>query len=59
VYTFGETIHFTPKQNKESISKEVSEYLSRNLDYPFEIQEIEPTIEDCFMALMNHSDGEK
>lgn len=50
-YPFGEYHHAVLKN--ESSGQELKNYLQQK-EYPFEIKETEPNIEDCFMALMKN-----
>lgn len=49
-YTFGETHHITLKEDGDM--EDLRKYLINKRHEGLTLQEIEPTIEDCFMALM-------
>jgi len=51
VYPFGEYMHFIPENNGFNISN-LHEYLLQKAYVNFEINEVEASIEDCFMRLM-------
>jgi ABC-2 type transport system ATP-binding protein len=51
VYPFGDSIHYTDKRVNIS-SEELISYLKENISESFEIRQINPGIEDMFMALM-------
>ncbi|OFX20346.1 MAG: ATPase [Bacteroidetes bacterium GWA2_31_9b] len=53
VYPFGEFIHITSKSNNMDTNSLIS-LLKGNNHSKIEILEIQPNIEDCFMALMNN-----
>ena len=52
VYPFGEYIHFTPQSDIFEEEK-LREFLESRGHRDMEIKKTEPTIEDCFMELMN------
>jgi len=51
VYSFGDTVHYTGKDNNIALT-EIEKYLKENNIKVSEIKEIEPNIEDTFIALM-------
>lgn len=51
VYPFGQVVHFMP-ESKETIKDDVVLYLNDRGHSHVRIDEIEPTVEDCFMELM-------
>lgn len=55
-YTFGETHHIT-LDNENNLSS-LKEYLAHKAQQDVTINDIKPTIEDCFMALMTHTENE-
>ncbi len=50
-YAFGDTHHLTLKNDNNS-ADDVKSYLQKQQHHHVEVNEIEPNIEDCFMALM-------
>jgi len=54
VYPFGQEVHFIPKSNQPD-SLLMVEYLTHRQHINIRIDEIKPTIEDCFMDLMKLS----
>lgn len=52
VFSFGDEIHYIDKRNKFSLREVESELQELKLP-AFTIEEIKPTIEDCFMDLMH------
>ena len=53
-FLFGQTIHYTAKQNN-LMMQELQNYLIRLNHQQVEISPIEANIEDCFMSLMNQA----
>ena len=53
-FLFGQTIHYTAKQNNLMIP-ELQSYLTAHNHKQVEINPIEANIEDCFMSLMNQA----
>ncbi len=53
-FLFGQTIHYTAKQNNLRMS-ELQNYLTGLNHQQVEINPIEANIEDCFMSLMNQA----
>jgi len=53
VFLFGNFIHYTDKLN-ELDRKELIQYLKQLDHHNIEINKVEPTIEDCFLALMGN-----
>lgn len=50
-YAFGDTHHLTLKDDHMS-ADDIENYLQQHHHHDIEVNEIEPNIEDCFMALM-------
>ncbi|UOB16639.1 ABC transporter ATP-binding protein [Abyssalbus ytuae] len=53
VHSFGEDHHVTFK-NHHTDFLEIENKLKSHLSYPFKIQSIKPTVEDCFIKLMTN-----
>ena len=51
-FAFGDSIHLTLKQERTEFKTELKKYLESKKHTAFEIEQIEPTIEDCFIKLM-------
>lgn len=56
VYPFGQELHYTDKQTKAS-QNEIREYLTTKGIKNALVNNIQPNIEDCFMALMTKEDN--
>jgi ABC-type multidrug transport system ATPase subunit len=52
VFPFGDAVHFTA-DDKNMILSQLPGYLKKQNHHNIALKEIEPTIEDCFMDLMN------
>jgi len=52
-YAFGEYLHVSFKKEMESIRPSLMEFLQSHGHEKIEISETQPTIEDCFIRLMN------
>ena len=57
VYPFGENLHVVMKETKYT-PENLSVILSAETNSNMQIQKAEPTIEDCFIDLMGHKNGE-
>ncbi len=57
VYPFGDSIHYTDKRQNVNPDELIS-YLKNYLEENFEIKQLEPGIEDVFMALMKGTKDE-
>ena len=57
VFSFGDSIHYTDKRDNIAI-EELFGFLKDNNISSFDIKQIEPNIEDTFMALMNRGSDE-
>ena len=57
VQTFGEYLHYTDKRGKPN-KEELKNYLIKNGHTDCEVIEITPSIEDCFMSLMEKVENE-
>ena len=55
-YAFGEYHHITLREESESIKAAVTKQLEAKGHQPVELNKIIPTIEDCFIKLMNRHD---
>lgn len=56
VFTFGQYLHFTPKNNAFSAS-ELQLFLESNKHTGIHIEKITPNIEDCFMYLLQQNNS--
>jgi ABC-2 type transport system ATP-binding protein len=56
IYPFGQELHYTDKQTKSS-QNEIREYLTTKGNKNVLVNNIQPNIEDCFMALMTKEDN--
>lgn len=54
-YPFGEYLHITLKTDTDEAIQKLKEYAKQKEHVHIVLKSIEPTIEDCFIRLMNHS----
>ena len=57
VQPFGEYLHYTDKGDKPNIEK-LKDYLVKNGHTDCEVEQITPSIEDCFISLMKKAENE-
>ncbi len=58
VFAFGQVAHYTDRHHDEP-SKQLNDFLENKGHKNIEIKEIQPNIEDCFMALMTDKQPDK
>ncbi len=51
-YAFGDSLHFTLKDDSGNGIESLSDFLTASTHFSFDLREIEPTIEDCFIGLL-------
>jgi len=58
-FAFGEFLHLTFKNEDQSFKKDLIQFLEDKNHHQIEIEQIIPTIEDCFIKLMPSEQNEK
>ncbi|MDD4310490.1 MAG: ABC transporter ATP-binding protein, partial [Candidatus Cloacimonetes bacterium] len=57
LYSFGDALHISLKQTDSVTIKLLKAKLEQGMDSPYQITQIEPSFEDCFLQLMGESEN--
>ncbi|PKN73904.1 MAG: ATPase [Candidatus Cloacimonetes bacterium HGW-Cloacimonetes-3] len=59
VYTFGDSVHINLPTCHPQIMKQIADSLKQGLSAEFQLRELNPSFEDCFLQLMGQAANER